>query len=116
MDTHNSAEPHARTHERRAATRIELVRGARLRRPGSARSIPARTRNASEQGLLIEIAGGPEGLTPGAMVEVIVARFGEPLLKSDSFVPARVVRVREGEGRALVALELQQRTAGAMAA
>lgn len=116
MDTHNSAEPAARKPERRAASRIEIVRGARLRRPGSARSIPARTRNASEQGMLIEIAGGPEGLTPGAMVEVIIARFGEPLLRSESFVPARVVRVREGDGCALVALELQQRAAGSMAA
>ncbi|MCC5785618.1 MAG: PilZ domain-containing protein [Phycisphaerales bacterium] len=118
MDTQKTTEQARRGVDRRASDRIEVVRGARVRRPGSARSIPARTRNTSKCGLLLEIAGGGrEGLTPGCRVEVIVARFGEPLVRSESFVPARVVRVGEGDsGRALVALEFEQTSADAMAA
>ncbi|TVS01661.1 MAG: hypothetical protein EA423_09865 [Phycisphaerales bacterium] len=117
MDTQKSTEQARRGVDRRASDRVEVVRGARVRRPGSARSIPARTCNTSECGLLLEIAGGPEGLTPGCRVEVIVARFGEPLVRSESFIPARVVRVGEGDsGRALVALEFERTGADAIAA
>ncbi len=112
MDTHKS-DP-TRSADRRASARIELAHGARVRRQGSTRSIPARTRNASDGGLLLEIAAGPEALTLGAQVEVLVARFGEPLVRSASFVPARVVRVaQDAQGCSLVALRFDE--AGAIA-
>lgn len=95
--------------DRRGSPRNALSCGARLRRVGAPASRAARTRNASDTGLLIEITGDDEGLAPGARVEVLIARYNEPLVRAESFVPARVVRVNQSSGgRVLIALAYER--------
>jgi hypothetical protein len=89
--------------DRRHAARIAVDRSCRLRRQGGpatgGRFEHARTINVSTSGALIEI-GSAAPIAPGESLALAVAWDGMPVIRSDAFVQARVVRADRAENGA----------------
>lgn len=90
--------------DRRIAKRVPVVASAKVFHRGSWKYLPARTRNASTSGVLVELTNA-SGFCVGDVVDVAVGREGAAVLRSDEFVSGRVVRIEvkpDGERAAIV--------------
>lgn len=90
--------------DRRDTPRVPVVKPAKVFHRGSWKYLPARTRNASVGGVLVEITHAA-GFCVGDIVDIAIGRDGSGVLRSEEFVAGRVVRVEQkpdGERAAIV--------------
>lgn len=106
--------------DRRRGMRVELDRPVKLLEPRLRRYIAGRTRDASSNGLKLELpASAPLGA--GAQVRVLIGKDGDAAISSErEMLPARIVWVRRGTDaarpRLLAGVELVQAAIAADAA
>ncbi len=91
--------------DRRLEPRVPLRCGCKVLDRARGRYFPAQTRDVSEHGALLDVAGLTRGLREGDPVEVAIDWRGQRLIRSESLRPGRVVRVDDGlGGRQVVAV------------
>jgi len=94
--------PVAFTPDRRKHPRQGISRPAKVYHAGSARYLPAYTRDLSSGGMLLEI-DSPRALCPGDHLDIVIAWNDRTLLSEADMAPSRITRVLDtGSPRQIV--------------
>ncbi|TVQ60717.1 MAG: PilZ domain-containing protein [Phycisphaerales bacterium] len=103
--------------DRRAEVRVPLRCGCKVLDRSRGRYFAALTRDVSEHGALLDVAGLSRGMREGDAVEVAIDWRGRRLVASASLRSGRVVRVDDGVGgRQVVAVRFERAEPARMAA
>jgi hypothetical protein len=81
--------------DRRSAPRFALDKPAKIFLRGTWRYLPARTRDVSSSGALLELPEDRD-VHLGDMVDLAIAERASSILRNDEFIAGRIVRIAPG--------------------
>lgn len=90
--------------DRRQHPRIDLARACKLRIASAVNYRPAVTRDVSAGGIYLQVDGS-DPVEIGARALLAISWHGHPTVTHGETIPARVVRVEQGEDTTSIALE-----------